>query len=212
MSKAWLVRPIPHGRNRMEVFKTDNIIAVGWPLIGDLTGKVRSDIKAILQGPPYTYSSLKLGSAYATIDILVNQMSKGDLILVPNNDDIYFGKIESDYIYDNSKDSDAEGYPHQRKIKWLYGPISRTQLPDELRTSLKVQRTTADLSKHYYAIKALSEGTDITSINLPATEEVFINVEYPIRPGVLVKLSIPKDMTQSEASRLGDFVKTLYFE
>ncbi|WP_163195261.1 restriction endonuclease [Clostridium thermarum] len=211
MSKAWLVRPIPHGTNRIEEFKSNNIVAVGWPLIGNLTGKSRSDIKELLQKHPYNYTSLKLGNAYATIDILVNQMSKGDLILVPNNDDIYFGKIESDYIYDSSKDSDIEGYPHQRKIKWLNGPISRTQLPDSLRSSLKVQRTTADLSKHYTVIKALSEGTPITNIVIPDENE-FIDVEYPLRPGVLVKLSIPKNITITEASRLSDFVKTLYFE
>lgn len=211
MLKAWLVRPLPHGTNRIQEFKSNNIIAVGWPLIGDLTGKSRSQIKLILQGQPYNYSSLKLGNAYATVDILVNQMSEGDLVLIPNNDDIYFGKIESNYVYDTTKDSDDEGYPHQRKIKWLNGPVSRTQLPDALRSSLKVQRTTADLSKHYSIIKALSEGT-IPDDAINITNADFINVEYPIRPGIVIKISIPKDINQNEASRLSDFVKTLYFE
>lgn len=211
MSKAWLVRPIPHGTNRIEEFKSNNIVAIGWPLIGDLTGKSRSDIKTILQGQPYNYLSLKLGNAYATVDILVNQMSIGDLVLVPNKDDIYFGKIESDYVYDVSKDSNDEAYPHQRKIKWLNGPISRTQLPDALRSSLKVQRTTADLSKHYNFIKALSEGDAPENYNA-LTDNIFMDVEYPIRPGVIAKISIPKDINKIEANRLSDFVKTLYFE
>jgi predicted Mrr-cat superfamily restriction endonuclease len=211
MSKAWLVRPLPNDKNRIEEFKSSNIVAVGWPLIGDLTGKSREEIKLILQAPPYNYSSLKLGNAYATIDILVNQMSIGDLVLIPNGDDIYFAKINSNYHYEKSKDTNDEGYPHQRKVSFLAGPIARSQLPESLRKSLKVHRATADLSKHYDTIKSLSEGNTIISTCSTYSNE-FTDVEYPIRPGVVVKLSIPNNINQSEASRLSDFVKTLYFQ
>lgn len=211
MSKAWLIRPFPHGKNRINEFKSNNIVAVGWPLIGDLTGKSREDIKSILQGPPYNYSSLELGNAYATVDILVNQMSIGDLALIPNGDDIYFVKINSNYKYDQSKDTDDEGYPHQREVSFISGPIPRSQLPEALRKSLKVHRATADLSRHYDVIKSLSEGNSVTTTT-PNNESEFIDVEYPIRPGVIVKLSIPNDITQNEALRLSDFVKTLFFE
>ena len=74
-----------------------------------------------------------------------------------------------------------------------------------------MHRTTADLSKHYDVIKSLSEGNTI--INAPLTNiNEFTDVEYPIRPGVFVKLSIPNDLNQNEASRLSEFVKTLYFQ
>lgn len=211
MSKAWLMRPFPHEKNRINEFKSNNIVAVGWPLIGDLTGKSREDIKSILQGPPYNYTSLQLGNAYATVDILVNQMSIGDLALIPNGDDIYFAEINSDYKYDQSKDSNDEGYPHQRKVSFLSGPISRSQLPEALRKSLKVHRATADLSKHYDSIRSLSEGNSVVT-SAPTNQSEFIDVEYPLRPGVIVKLSIPNDINQNEALRLSDFVKTLFFE
>lgn len=210
MNKAWLVRPVPHKENRLNEFKSSNIVAVGWPLIGDLSNKSRSDIKNILREEPYNFSGLQLGNAYPSLDILVNQMSIGDLVLIPNGDDIYFGKIDSDYIYDKSKDNDSEGYPHQRKIIFLNGPISRSTLPNDLRTSLKVRRTTADLSKHYDVIKQLSEG-----VRVPESVENskgFIDVEYPIRPNLSVKISLPEDISQSESNRLGDFIKTIYFK
>lgn len=211
MSKAWLVRPFPNGTNRMEEFKSNHIIAIGWPLIGDLSGKSREEIKSILQGPPYNYTSLELGSAYSNVDILVNQISIGDLVLIPNGDDIYFAKIDSTYRYDQSKDNDNEGYPHQREISFLAGPINRSLLPQELRKSLKVPRAMSDLSKHYDVIKSLSEGNTIHDSS-PENNNEFMAVEYPIRPGVVVKLSIPNNITQNEASRLSDFVKTLYFQ
>jgi len=209
--KAWLVRPNPHNKLRVEEFRNQNIVGVGWPGIGNLSGKPREQIKQILEGNPYNYTSLELGNAYATIDIIVNRMAKGDLVLVPNGEDIYFAKVEGDYKYDASKDSDAEGYPHQRLVKWLSGPLNRNQLPDILRKSLKAHRATADLSKHYEIIKLLANGIEISDVVL-ASENDFIEVEYPIRPGILAKVSIPKNINQNEALRFSDFVKTLYFE
>ena len=38
-NKAWLVRPYPSNINRINEFQTENIVAIGWPGIGDLTGK-----------------------------------------------------------------------------------------------------------------------------------------------------------------------------
>ncbi len=214
MAKAWLLRPYPHNHDicRLDYFRENNLIAIGWPGIQSLAGKSRDQIKEILEGPPHNLQSLQLGNAYATIDILVNQMQPQDYVLVPNGDEIYFAKITSSYQYDPEKDNDTEGFPHQRKVTWLRGPISRSELPATLRNSLKVHRTTADLSRHYEIIKAFAEGTDLPHQTSEVQPSDFIVVDYPIRPGVLAKISIPQDITQTEASRLGDFVKTLFFE
>ena len=73
-------------------------------------------------------------------------MSEEDFVIIPYEDDIYFAKVTSDYFFQPTKIND--GYPHQRKIEWLKGPMSRSQLPDDLRNSLRAPRTTADLSHH----------------------------------------------------------------
>lgn len=211
MFNAWLVRPNPHNISRINEFKSQNIIAVGWPSIGDLTGKSREDIKSSLEGAPYHYTSLELGNSSATIDILVNQINIDDLILIPNHDDIYFAKVLGPYKYDSSKDNNTDGYPHQRKIEFLTGPISRSLLPNALRNSLKVHRTTADLSKHYNVIKTLSEGNIPLTSNGTTIDNEFIEVEYPIRANTTIKLVIPNNLTQNESERLSNFVKTLYF-
>ena len=67
-NKAWLVRPYPTNINRINEFQTENIVAIGWPGIGDLTGKTRQDLKEILSKPPYSYTALALGNAYATVE------------------------------------------------------------------------------------------------------------------------------------------------
>lgn len=228
MENAWLIRPFPHGKERLSEFLERGIIAVGWPKIGDLTGKSRGELKEILSGPPYNYNGLRLGNAYASIDILVNQMHIGDLLLLPDNDDIYFGEITSEYYYDPSTDNDEDGYPHQRKIKWLTTiPISRQSLSRDLRYSLKVRRTTANFSHHYAEIDALSHGRKFVASSISSEESVtlaapasstdaventnMIQISYPLRPDCMVTARIPKDINEQEAKRLGMYFSSLYF-
>lgn len=210
MSNAWLLRPSPHSINRMDEFLADNLIAIGWPGINDLTGKTREQIKMILSQPPYEYKSLELGNAYATVDIFVNKMNVDDLVLVPNGDDIHFCVITSDYYFDANFDANTIGYSHQRKVRWLTS-TSRSNLPMELRKSLKVHRATADLSNHYEAIKALAHGNDISQSTVVSDDASNVSVDYPLRPDIMVTITVPKDITKTEAERLGDFIKTLYF-
>ena len=211
MSNAWLVRPSPHGHNRMNGFKSGNFIAIGWPGIGDLTGKTREQIKELLSRPPYEYESLELGNAYATVDIFVNQMDIDDLVLVPDNDDIHFCMIKSDYYFDAKYDSDSAGYSHQREVEWLTS-TSRNALPMDLRKSLRVHRATANLSRHYETIEAIAYGRDLPDDPTSSGEDSFVSVEYPLRPDVIATVTIPKDITRIESERLADFVRTLYFQ
>lgn len=203
---TWLVRPIPHGTNRIREFRAQNIIAIGWPNIGTLTGLSREDLKSLLSGPPYNLSGLELGNAYATVDIFVNQMQKGDIVLVANGDDIYFAELTSDYQFNISVD--PQGYSHQRHVKWL-SDTSRKKLSKELRSSLKVHRTTANLSHHVDEIKALAAGTPVS--NKITQPNVAISVSYPLRSDFSVEFKIPANITKTEAERLSIYLRSLYF-
>lgn len=209
MCNAWLIRPYPHNQSRLSEFLNEKIIAVGWPCIGDLKGKSREELKETLSGPPYNYKGLVLGNAYATIDIFVNQMNIGDLLLMPNGDDIYFGKIASDYYLDPSVDNDKDGYSHQRKAEWLKD-TSRKELSNELRSSLKVHRTAANLSRHFAEIDARIHDRPIPAAIPDSTET--IDVSYPLRPNYNVSFSIPIDITSDEAKRLSAYFASLYFK
>ena len=204
MRNAWLIRPVPHGISRLNEFKEKGIIAIGWPCIGNLKGKSREDLKLLLSQPPYNLKGLYLGNAYATIDIFVNQMEVGDLLLMPNGDDIYLGEVTSDYYLDPSVDNDKDGYPHQRTAKWIAN-TSRKDLSMKLRSSLKVQRTTANLSHHADEIEALCKGEK------PAATIDYIDVTYPLRANFEISFKIPKDISSDEAQRLSSYFASLYF-
>jgi hypothetical protein len=51
---------------------------------------------------------------------------------------------------------------------------------------------------------------DINDIDAVSSARM-IEHTYTVRPGLTVKIELPADLTQNEASRLGDFVRTLSF-
>ncbi|SFM26591.1 restriction endonuclease [Pelosinus propionicus] len=210
ITNAWLVRPNPQGFERMKEFLKQNIVAIGWPGIGDLTNLSTDEIKLRLCAPPYGYSSLELGNTYAVIDAFVHRMAVGDYVLVPHGHSIYFAKIESDYLFNKSKDNEDDGFPHQRKVTWVSEPIPRSSLPDTLRNALKIHRSTANLTKYFDIIVSLATGDGIPQELAPINE--FLKVNYPLRPDMLVTIEVPKNITKTEALRLSEFVKTLYFD
>lgn len=208
---AWMVRAFPDEKPRLDEFLSKDIVAVGWPGIGSLAGKSREQLKELLSKPPYSYSSLKLGNAYATIDIFVNQMQAGDLVLVPNGDDIYLGELTSGYYHEPSVDNQVDGYPHQRTVSWFPVNLSRKDLSKGLRTSLKAHRTVANLSQHVAEISALAHGEAFEPAVEVTADTGVTAVSYPLRPDFTITFSIPNDITRQEAQRLSQYFASLYF-
>lgn len=207
MKKAWMFRPLPNDINRMKEFKLDNLIGAGWDNINDLSGKDIKDIGEILKSTSEYKNSRSMSSDKATLDILVNRMSIGDYVVVPDKDIVYIGEIVTEYIYDKTK-ATGNGYPHQRGVKWIGDPVLRNDLTLDLRSSLKSPRTCVELTHRYKDIQiALGEVEEEKS-----DEKEFITVEYPIRPDVNVKIEIPKDLKKSESVRVGEFIKTIFFD
>ena len=117
MKQAWLLRPYPNNVKRLDEFRRDEVTAIGWAELGDLSGLTREEIKAKLQAGPFLLAGTRLGNSYATVDIFVNRMQKDDLLLVPDGDDIFFARVESGYFFEPGRQDD--GYPHQRRVTWL---------------------------------------------------------------------------------------------
>ncbi|EQF28929.1 hypothetical protein QEW_0399 [Clostridioides difficile CD160] len=206
MKRAWLFRALPNNIDRMKEFKANNLIGVGWDYVEDLSGKDINDIGEILNKRNYK-SPRSMSSDKSTLDIIANRMNIGDIVVVPHVDLVYIGEISTDYRYDETK-ATGEGYPHQRGVNWIGEPLLRNNLTLDLRSSLKVPKTCADLTHRYKDIQiALGEVTEDK-----LDEKEFIIVEYPIRPDVNVKIEIPKDLKKSESVRIGEFIKTIFFD
>lgn len=205
MNQAWMLRPYPDNVKRLAEFRQDHLVAIGWPELGNLNGRTKEELKELLGGEPYHLTGYRLGSAYATTDIFVNRMQVGDLLLIPDGEDIFFARVAGDYVFEPAQKK--AGYPHQRKAEWLKS-VSRRDLSKALRSSLKAHQTAADLTKRYEEIEALAFGKSNPAVNSQKT----IAVSYPLRRDFTVHFEIPEDMTKSEAARLSSFFEGLYFE
>lgn len=211
-NSAFLLRPSPGGDNRMKEFLKDEIIAIGWSHLNNLEGKDIDELRNLMVSSidyPDLKQGSKLGSALSVINNFVNNMKVGDFIVAPDGPIIYFGQIVSDYFFDSSHLNDD--FAQQRRVKWLTSH-TRDDLPDLLRRSLRVQRAIVNLTKHINTIKDLANNKNIEDCKeLPDKTADLITTSYMLRPDFSIEISVPKNITETEAQRLGDFIKTLYW-
>ena len=139
---AWVVRPKPHGYNRLDEFLDQGIVAIGWPDFGNLTDYSKDDIRDLIENR-HDWSPQKAGQVVGMINRFVNNFEEADYVLVPSGGNVYLGQVRSDYYFDESAASDDEGYPHQREVEWLFdgNAINRSSLPGKIHDSLKGRLT-----------------------------------------------------------------------
>ncbi|KHD09421.1 hypothetical protein PN36_24165 [Candidatus Thiomargarita nelsonii] len=144
---CWLIRPYPHNINRMPNFFEDNIIAIGWPGIGDLTA---CDKQSVQQRILDKYSEVKTASVN-TIVQFKDEISIGDLVLVvPKKEDgseLAIGKVISAYLFNPEYDDYNIGYSHQRQVNWLEKKFARQKLPDDIQKTLSLRGTLKKLNE-----------------------------------------------------------------
>lgn len=146
--RAWVVRPKPHPINRMKEFLDENIVAIGWPCIGDLSDcTTREAISKRLKSYYSSHSLRSLGQIVGIIFRFVRKMEQGDYVVVPDGHNVYFGCVNSSYRYIPEMDTEEEGYPHQRNVTWLHEKRSlpRHLLQGRLWNALKARQTVFEI-------------------------------------------------------------------
>ncbi len=101
------------------LFLKENVIAIGWNEIGDLS-KISPDREAFKKKYIETYphdKKMKVATSAGMLYRFAHEVQIGDYIVFPSkiNREINIGTVESDYIYD----SDTDSYVQRRKVKWL---------------------------------------------------------------------------------------------
>lgn len=153
---VWLLRPKPHGSDQMQYFLKESRIAIGYPVGERLDIYNISEIKKLLQKRGWE-------AGLSNVNILVHEMESGDIVVVPYGNKIYFGEIDSSYVYEDKFDADKDGtgFPHQRIVNWFLNkqPISRDDLPSLLRESLQYPGAVAKITKHLDSVKSIIDNT-----------------------------------------------------
>jgi predicted Mrr-cat superfamily restriction endonuclease len=123
--KLWVVRPEPNFVNRLPHFLEKGIVAIGWPQVGDLSlaqGKQHLATR-LCQAYVHYLGDKKddLAMDVGVLDRFVNQIKRGDFVLIPQNGDVFVGEVTGDYVFrpELGHDGPEAGYPHWRTVRFL---------------------------------------------------------------------------------------------
>lgn len=161
-------------------FYKDQIIALGWDDLGDLSNyEDKDEIASKLREIEKTNSSKK-NDSNANWQF-ANVMRVGDFVFVKNGREelVGFGKVISDYYYDDS----VEYYKSRRKMQWIkkgIWPVDHTLVIKTL-TDITDYKSDIDGIKYYYErlLKLIEMNPKLDASQI---EELFRNWLYENRP------------------------------
>lgn len=165
--KLFLVRAKAENENRIKDFLNEDIIAIGWPGLPDLTGLNKDEITKELEKVGYSTSNATVG----LVNHFVNNIRVGDLCLVPNpdNNDVYLCRIKSDYYYNSKNNS----FPHTHDVEFLNkdNPFNRNDFSEDLNKALKPLMTVADVTHRLFELEKYMDSEE------GKNKEIFIDLE-----------------------------------
>ena len=157
--RAWLMRGNNiGGENYVPYFLADGFIAVGWDAPTPLSeGMTRAAIAEALRDAYPEESSGTIRNWVGIDHRFVNLVAPGDLVLTPNGQDLYIGRVLSG----------AEQTPHgentivRRSVEWLNrdAPVQRSQVRAEfpsLHSKMRTLLTLTDLREDAAIVAALA--------------------------------------------------------
>ena len=105
------------------LFLRDNVIAIGWPGIGDIA-TIAPTREAFKEKYIQAYPEAKKGSVATSAGMLYrfcHEVQIGDYVVFPSksNHMVNIGTIESNYFYEESAQNTFGGYVQQHRVKWL---------------------------------------------------------------------------------------------
>ena len=158
MPNYWMVRAGRHG-SLFNKFKSDNIIAIHYPEIGNVSDKTEEEIRAeVVRGYPND-SNQQRGSVIGTHRTFCLRMKLGDGVVtrVPDAREYLLGAVAGKCQYQDK----IAGYRHYRSVKWNKKTVSRDSLSGAVKNSLGGLNTIFQIQDdHWKEIFAqLSPGT-----------------------------------------------------
>ena len=108
------MKRFPHGVDTYDEFLKQDIISIGWNLLGDLKSKSKKEIKALLK-QHYSLEAHKLGNALGAIWCFYSRMSTGDIIIIRNKKKISVGIVD-DYDFEPTNPIHLQ---HFRVVEWI---------------------------------------------------------------------------------------------
>jgi len=184
----WAIHPGKGGAAE-DLFLRRNVIAIGWPSMGDLSqfGDREAYKAAFAEAHPGEKPGAiptKAGQLYR----FVHEMQLGDLVVCPLKlvREVRIGKITGEYQHLPNVDA---RYPNTRKVEWLKG-VPRTSFSQGALYEMGAALTLFQISSHADEVMALLEGRQPEPIDEEAEiAEITSDIEEQTRDYVLKQLA-----------------------
>ncbi|HJQ67846.1 MAG TPA: AAA family ATPase [Blastocatellia bacterium] len=123
-------------RNRWEIMRDGNSVAIGWPEIGDLTGIAgesgfKDSLRELME-THYPNAPQAVTRAANQVLALIKRIARNDLVLASDGASVLgIGKVVGEYYFDSSSD-----FPHRLPVEWLSLEEWRLPNAEGLRTTV----------------------------------------------------------------------------
>lgn len=162
----WFLR-LGQNNSYADICFRQNLVAVGWHELdvdlGLYNGLEKRDfmdkLSALLdEAYKQDKNNIQLGISAGQLYIFATLMQVGDIVLTPTTEDgvYYLGVIKSDYRYE--KNDDELSCFHRRDVEWVK-KVSKSQLSNELRSSISPSKTIFSINGHADEIEVLTQQT-----------------------------------------------------
>lgn len=160
LQSVYRLRAFPNKKDHYQDFISGNFIAIGWPLIGDITNDSREEISDKLN--KYYEKDFKTKQVLGLTTgffIRLKAMKRGDLVIIPYQDFITVAEVTKPYFY--NKELVSEHMAHSVGINILKN-IYISDLPIKLKRSIDTMSTLIDLTNYRDEINELIRETSDT--------------------------------------------------
>ena len=206
-----LIRIAIDGQKALENALANNYASMGWGLVGDIRGREYPVLRGDLS-TTYDKAGRGVSASLSALWHLCHDVRKGDYVVTPCGDKIYIGIVSREYYYSDGSEDPVElrhliqHTAHRVGVKWFQRVFSRDDLSEDLRASLRAQRTYSNLSSYTEEIRALVEpGATAELISVSLTARVLLNDTTEITIS-----GLPKNLDEANQNALFDAIREIY--
>lgn len=150
-----------HIKEQNDALSDDNPhVCIGWSDMGDLSSlETTEDIMTVYE-QHFNKNNRAKGQDVGMIRRFLKEIQIGDYIIFAESSEFHIGRIESDYIYDDTDyPNQSSDYKNIRKVKWLKKHISRKDISKAMHNSLATAMSIFGINDYRSAVVDLLRGT-----------------------------------------------------
>lgn len=136
-------------------------ICIGWSNLGDLAKYDTIEDISIMYDQLYPdRNNYAKGQEMGMIRRFLKELQIGDYVIFAESSEFHIGRIESDYIYDETDyPNQSDDYKNVRKVTWLKKHINRKDISKSMHNSLATAMSIFGINDYRSAVVDLLRGT-----------------------------------------------------